>query len=170
MPESGSQVGAKTDADTPAWLPRCPPRDVHPKHRHSGLEYAFSRSTDSFRPRFSLVRNYIRKPPTASRHLRHRPRQTTQRGKFKIRKQYGCNASQKEGKAQIKQGERKGQAQFKGKRPQSVSAELLRKGFRSRGSEEISHSGTDKQQKTNKNGERCPYLLWMQYPAYHHGL
>lgn len=80
MPESGSQVGAKTDADTPAWLPRCPPRDVHPKHRHSGLEYAFSRSTDSFRPRFSLVRNYIRKPPTASRHLRHRPRQTTQRG------------------------------------------------------------------------------------------
>lgn len=29
-------------------------RDLHPKHRHSGLEYAFSRSTDSFQPRFSL--------------------------------------------------------------------------------------------------------------------
>lgn len=95
MPESGSQVRAKTDADTPTWSPRCPSREVRPKHRHSGLEYAFSRSTDSFRPRFSLLWNYIRKSQTASRHLRHRPtsdnlkRPETMWGRPRLQSQHG---------------------------------------------------------------------------------
>lgn len=95
MPESGSQVRAKTDADTPTWSPRCPSREVRPKHHHSGLEYAFSRSTDSFRPRFSLLWNYIRKSQTASRHLRHRPtsdnlkRPETMWGRPRLQSQHG---------------------------------------------------------------------------------
>lgn len=74
MLESGRRVRAKTDADTPAQSPWCPWREMHPKHSHSGSKYAVSWSTDSFRPRFSLMWNCIRKSQTVSCHLRHRPR------------------------------------------------------------------------------------------------
>ena len=72
MPERGRRVRAKTNADSPAQSPRCLSRETHPTHS-LWLEVAFSRSTDSFPSRFSLMWNYIRKSQTVSHHLHQRP-------------------------------------------------------------------------------------------------